>query len=102
MGCCAGFKNIQFTDKEIIVNLGPKEIENYLEKNEDLWKESSNLQSRKPSSQSMETNVESPIKAKKRKKSENCHNRKIKEVSKNLKLIAVEEIKNMHKFFDLK
>ena len=68
MGCCAGFKNIQFADKEIIVNLGPKEIENYLEKNEDLRKESSNLQSRKSSSQSMETHAERPIKPKKRKK----------------------------------
>ena len=101
MGCCTGFKNIQFADKEIIVNLGPKEIENYLEKNEDLRKESSNLQSRKSSSQSMETNAESPIKAKKRKQNENSYNLKTKEVLKNLKLIAIEEIKNMSKFFVL-
>ena len=50
----------------------------------------------------METNAESPIKAKKRKQNENCYNRKTKEVSKNLKLIAIEEIKNLRKFFILK
>ena len=102
MGCWAGFKNDNIVDKEIIVNLGPKDIENYLEKNEKLPKESSNLQSRKSSSQSMETNAESPIKAKKPKQNENSYNLKTKEVSKNLKLIAIEEIKNMRKFFILK
>ena len=46
MGCCTGFKNDKFAYKDIIVNLSPKEIENYLENNEDLLKESSNFQSR--------------------------------------------------------
>ena len=38
MGCWAGFKNDNFIDKEIIVNLGIKDIENYLEKNEEYQK----------------------------------------------------------------
>ena len=101
MGCCTGFKNDKFAYKDIIVNLSPKEIENYLENNEDLLKESSNFQSRKPSSQSIETNAESPIKVKQRKKSNNFHNRRIKDVSRNLKLFTIDEIKNMRKFFVL-
>ena len=49
----------------------------------------------------IETNAESPIKAKKRKKSNDFHVQRIKEIAKNLKLIAIEEMKNTNKFFAL-
>ena len=102
MGCCAGLKNDIFPDKEIIINLGPKEIENFLGTKSDFFKDNSKSNNRKTSSQSVETNAESPKKVKKRKKSENYHNQRIKDITKNLKLFTISEIKNMQKFFVLK
>ena len=102
MGCCVGLKNDIFNDKEIIINLGPKEIENFLGTKEDFFKDNSKSNNRKTSSQSVETNAESPKKVKKRKKSQNYHNQRIKDITKNLKLFTISEIKNMSKFFVLK
>ena len=102
MGCCVGLKNDIFKDKELIENLGPNEIKNILEKNGDIIKDSSKSQNRKPSSQSCETNAESVVNEKKRKNSKNFHNEIIKDITKYLKLIAIEEIKNMRIFFVLK
>ena len=76
MGCCVGLKNDTFPDKELIVNLGPKEIENFIGNSEDFFKEPSKSNNRKTSSQTVETNEESPKKGKKRKKSKNYHNQK--------------------------
>ena len=99
MGCCVGLKNDTFPDKELIVNLGPKEIENFIGNSEDFFKEPSKSNNRKTSSQSVETNAESPKKIKKRKKSKNYHNQRIKNITKNLKQITISEIKNLRKFF---
>ena len=102
MGCCVGLRNYIFSDKELIVNLGPKEIENFLGNDKDFLLTPSKLNNRKTSSQSAETNAESPKKRQKRKKCKNFHNQKIKDISKNLKQITISEIKNMSKFFVLK
>ena len=102
MGCCVGLRNDIFTDKELIVNLGPKEIKNFLGNDKDFLLTPSKSNNRKTSSQTAETNVESPKKVKKRKKSKNFHNQRIKDISKNLKLFTISEIKNMQKFFVLK
>ena len=102
MGCCVGLKNDIFTDKELIVNLGPKEIENFLGNDEDFLLTHSKLNNRKTSSQTAETNAESPKKRQKRKKNKYFHNQRIKDISKNLKQITISEIKNMNKFFVLK
>ena len=99
MGCCVGLKNDIFPDKEIIINLGPKEIETFIGNKEDFFKEPSKSNNRKTSSQSVETNAESPKKIKKRKKSKNYHNQRIKNITKNLKQITISEIKNLRKFF---
>ena len=101
MGCCVGLKNDISPYKELIVNLSPNEIENYIGTNRNFYDTSPKSEFRKHSSQTIETNAESPIKAKKRKKSNNFHNQRIKEIAINLKLIAIEEMKNTNKFFAL-
>ena len=68
MGCCVGLKNDISPCKELIVNLSPNEIENYIGTNRNFYDTSSKSKFRKHSSQTIETNAESPIKAKKRKK----------------------------------
>ena len=96
MGCCAGLKNDNIFDKEYIVNLGPKEIDDLLESDRDFYKNSEKKKYRKSTSKTAETNAESP---KKRKKSGNFHNQRIKDIARNLRLIADEEVKNIRKFF---
>ena len=102
MGCCAGLRNDLSPYKELIVNLGPKDLENYIGNNRNFCNTSPKSEYRKPSSQTVETNAESPIKTKKRKKRHNFHNQRIKDNVKNLKLIAIEEMKNTNEFFVLK
>ena len=96
MGCCAGLKNDNIFDKEYIVNLGPKEIDDLLESDRDFYKNNEKKKYRKSSSKTAETNADSP---KKRKISGNFHNQRIKEVVKNLRLIADDEVKSIRKFF---
>ena len=101
MGCCVGLRNDISTYKELIVNLSPNEIENYIGANRNFCDTSPKSKFRKHSSKTIETNAESPIKAKIRKKSNNFHNQRTKDIAKNLKLIAIEEMKNKNKFFAL-
>ena len=96
MGCCTSLQNDLFTGKEIIVNLGPKEIDDLLESDRDFNKNNEKKKYRKSSSKTAETNAESP---KKRKKSGNFHNQRIKDIARNLRLIADDEVKNIRKFF---
>ena len=60
MGCCAGLKNDNIFDKEYIVNLGPKEIDDLLESDRDFYKNNEKKKYRKSSSKTAETNAESP------------------------------------------
>ena len=99
MGCCVGLRNDIYTYKELIVNLSPNQIENYIGTNRNFCDISPKSKYRKHSSKTIETSAESPIKANKRKKSNNFHNHITKEIAKNLKLIAIEEMKNKNKFF---
>ena len=102
MGCCIGMRNDTFLDKELIINLGPKEISDFLLREENNPKIIVNKKYRKTSSKTLETNAESPKKPKRLKKSINYHNQKIKDIAKNLQLIAISEVKNVHRFFHVK
>ena len=102
MGCCVSLKNDVFLDKELIVNLAPKEIEYLMGNNREYNRNTSKMKFRKASSKTVETNAESPKKEKKRKKSGNFHNQITKDVAKNLRLFSIDEIKNIRKFFVLK
>ena len=102
MGCCTSLQNDLFTGKEIIVNLGPKEIEEFIGRKRNDSKKSSNSKYTKLSSKTLETNAESPKKAKKQKKNENFHNQRTKNIAKNLRLITIIEVKNTRKFFAFK
>ena len=101
MGCCTSLQNNLFTGKEIIVNLGPKEIEEFIGRNRNNSKKSSNTKYSKFSSKTLETNSESPKKTKKQKKGGNFHNQRTKDIAKNLRLITILEVKNTRKFFVL-
>ena len=70
MGCCTSLQNNLFRGKEIIVNLGPKEIEKFIGRNRNNSKKSSNTKYSKFSSKTLETNAESPKKSKKQKNGE--------------------------------
>ena len=96
MGCCTAFKNDIFMDKELIVNLGPKEIITFKGRNRNDSKKSSNKKYTKLSTKTLEINSESPNK---QKKSENFHNQRTKNIAKNLRLITINEVKNTRKFF---
>ena len=99
MGCCTVFKNDIFMDKELIVSLGPKEIDEFIGRKRNDSKKSSNTNYTKMSSKTLVTNAKSPKKAKKQKKSENFHNQRTKNIAKNLRLITMIELKNTRKFF---
>ena len=99
MGCCNAFKNDIFMDKELIVNLGPKEIITFKGRNRNDSKKSSNTKYTKLSTKTLEINSESPNK---QKKSENFHNQRTKTIAKNLRLITIIEVKNTRKFFAFK
>ena len=96
MGCCAGLKNDYISDKEYIINLGPKEIDDLIENDQNFYKINQKKKYRKSSSKTAETNAESP---KKLKKSGNFHNQRIQDIARNLRLIAEDEVKNTLKFF---
>ena len=105
MGCCTGLKNDIFSDKEIIVNLGPKEITDFIGRNRYDYENTPKKKSRKSSSKSVETDAESPKKSKilkKRKKSKNLQNQRIKDIANNLRQFAIDEVKNIPKYFILK
>ena len=105
MGCCTCLKNDIFSDKEIIVNLGPKEIADFTGRNRYDYKNSPKKKSRKSSSKSVETDAESPKKSRvlgKRKKSKNLQNQRIKVIANNLRQFANDEVKNIPKYFILK
>ena len=99
MGCCTAFKNDIFMDKELIVNLGPKEIITFKGRNRNDSKKSSNTKYTKLSTKTLEINSENPNKQKKR---ENFHNQRTKDIAKNLRLITIIEVKNTRKFFVFK
>ena len=105
MGCCTALKNDIFSDKEIIVNLGPKEITDFIVRNRYDDKNSPKKKSRKSSSKSVEADAESPKKSKKnkkRKKSKILQNQRIKDIANNLRQFAIDEVKNIPKYFILK
>ena len=68
MGCCVSLKNDVFFDKELIVNLAPKEIENLMGSNREYCQNTPKLKLRKASTKTVETNAESPNTEKKTKK----------------------------------
>ena len=102
MGCCVSLKNDVFLDKELIVNLAPKEIENLMGSNREYCQNTPKLKLRKASTKTVKTNAESPNTEKKRKKSGNFHNHITRDVAKNLRKISIDEVKNIRKFFILK
>ena len=67
MGCCIGISNDISTGKELIINLGPKEINDFILRDEANPKSIWNKKIRKSSS--VDTSDESPRKSKRRKKS---------------------------------
>ena len=99
MGCCTAFKNDIFMDKDLIMNLGPKEIEEFIGRKRNDSKKSSNTKYTKLSTKTLEINSESPNK---QKKSENFHNQRTKDIAKNLRLITIIEVKNTRIFFVFK
>ena len=96
MGCCHGIRPVTFQSKEYIINLAPKDIEDIMEDN---TKFPSEKKYRKQSSKTEVTNFESP---KKNEKTGNYFNQRTKNIAKNLRLIAISEIKNIRNFFVLK
>ena len=58
MGCCVSLKNDVFLDKELIVNLAPKEIENLMGSNREYCQNTPKLKLRKASTKTIETNAE--------------------------------------------
>ena len=56
MGCCAGLKNDNIFDKEYIVNLGPKEIDDLVESDRDFQKNNEKREQRRSSSKTAERN----------------------------------------------
>ena len=102
MGCCTGLKNDVFVGKELIVDISPQEIENLMGSNREYSRNTQKKNLCKVSSKTAETSAESPKREKKRKKSRNYHEQIIKEVAKNLRLISINEIVNIRKFFELK
>ena len=105
MGCCAYLKNDIFTDKELIMNLNRKEleeIEDFIERNRDDSKNTQEKKYRKSSSKTVETNAKSPKKAQKVKKSLNFYNHRIKDVANSLRQFAIDEVKNIPTYFVLK
>ena len=102
MGCCVSIKTDVFLDKEFIVNLAPKEIENLMGNNREYYQNTPKMKLRKASSKTLETNAESPEIEKKRKKTGNFHNQVTKDVAKNLRLFSIDEVKNIRKFFVMK
>ena len=102
MGCCVTIKTDLFFDKELIVNLAPKKIENLMGNNRQYCQNTPKMKFRKASSKTVETKAEIQNKEKKRKKSGNFHNKVTKDVAKNLRLFSINEVKNIRKFFVLK
>ena len=96
MGCCISIKQDIFSSKEYIVNLSKKKINDIIE---DDIKSSSKKKFRKHSSKSEETNFEIP---KKKEKNRIYFNQRTKDIVKNLRLLAINEVKNIRKFFDFK
>ena len=95
MGCCTGLKHV---DKGLIVNLSPKEIkelDDIIESNRNIYKNTPTKKYRKSSSKTVETNAESPKKPKKNKKSRNLYNHRIKDVANNLRQFAIEEVQHI-------
>ena len=74
MGCCVSLKNDVFLDKELIVNLAPKEIENLMGSNREYWQNTPKLKLRKASTKTVETNAEK--KRKKKRKFPKSHNKR--------------------------
>ena len=57
MGCCVSLKNDVFLDKELIVNLAPKEIENLMGSNREYRQNTPKLKLRKASTKTVKTNA---------------------------------------------
>jgi hypothetical protein len=111
MGCCVGIKNQTqiFSNNDITVSVDENVKRECVadsrkssfnkEKN---WKKN-NRNPRKISMLSMQsTNLGSPIRRKKYDRVFNTHKNRVKNTVKILKLIAITEVKNIHKFFVLK
>ena len=107
MGCCVGLRNSILIDKEIIEDLDPNEKRAFIvssckdNTNEEESKiKTKGVKQEKSSSKTVETNNEENLNNNNNnKKSFNPSNKRIKDASKNLKLITVSEVKNIHKFF---
>ena len=105
MGCCVGLRNTILIDKEIIEDLDQNEKRAFIvssckdNTNEEESKiKTKGVKQEKSSSKTVETNNEENLNNN-NKKSFNPSNKRINDPSKNLKLITVSEVKNIHKFF---
>ena len=108
MGCCIGLKNEILADKEIIINLGHIKEDfiissDKITNKEQNWINSDEIKYRKVSFKAEETIRDENIsKTKKREKIVNTYPKRIKDTAKNLRLITIVEVRNIHKFFALK
>ena len=105
MGCCVGLRNTILIDKEIIEDLDPNEKRAFIvssckdNTNEEESKiKTKGVKQEKSSSKTVETNNEENLNNNNKKRF-NPSNKRIKDASKNLKLITVSEVKKIHKFF---
>lgn len=107
MGCCVGIKNQPqiFSNKDITVSVYENVIrecvadsrKSSFNKEKNLKK--NNRNPRKISMLSMQSTKGSPIRRKKYDRVFNTHKKRVKNTVKILKLIAITEVKNIHKFF---
>ena len=111
MGCCIGIKNQPqiFSNKDIIVCVDENvKRECAVDSRKSSFNKEKNLKKnnrnpRKISMLSMQsTNLGSPIRRKKYDRVFNTHKKRVKNTAKILKLIAITEVKNIHKYFVLK
>ena len=108
MGCCVGIKNQPqiFSNKDITVSVDENVKRECVADsrkssfNKEKYLKTNNRNPRKISMQS--TNLGSPIRRKKYDRVFNTHKNRVKNTVKILKLIAITEVKNIHKFFVLK
>ena len=109
MGCCLGLRNNLLSNKDIIIDINESErreiivksSKDYIEKENNYNKSNrkKSVISTKIADTSLMDNSRPP---KKREKIINTYNKRIKDTTKILQLIAISEVKNIHKFFMLK
>ena len=105
MGCCIGIRNNSFTDKDFFIKPIPKEKRDFMitSKSNSNKKLHINKNYRKSSSKTTEaSHSNNSYRIKNNENLLNSHNKMIKDISKELRLITILECKNIRKFFALK